>query len=293
MRIYIRVLILLIILLTPLKGWAININTVLSHASKGGLYIQPDEEELKDAMRLMERLFNGKLDEEAKSLSSKIGFKIMEIDSSEGQLVILKEDDDKKRGRGLMIFRLQDYRGFAIEVPHAFTDIHTRKIGLKLFLDGMANAVIFNTVKRKYKMDGVSINADMAHIEESYFTAFARAFARTHPSGYIIQLHGFSKQKRSTPSGRKSDMIISSGRSMGSWASLRIYNCLRKRTDYRISIYPHDVKELGGRTNSVARLLNSMGYNGFVHLEMSGVMRNMLIKDERLYKEFVKCIIKD
>jgi hypothetical protein len=291
MRIYIRYLAILIVLALPLKGEAIGIKDILSDACKYGIYIAPSERELKDVRSLFELLFRGIFDDRARVLSKRVGLRLIEFQYHNEKFIILKEDDDKRRGRGIMIFRPEDYRGFAIQVPHAFTDIHTRDIGLRLFLDGKAKAVIFNTVKRQYTKNEVKINADMTHIGESYFTVFARAFASTHPSGYIIQLHGFLKNKRKTPSGRQSDVIISSARSTASQISVTIYNCLRENMNKVISLYPYDVRELGGRTNTIASALNSMGFNGFVHIEMSRVMRDLLIKDKGIYKGFEGCLI--
>lgn len=292
MRIYIiRLLILLSLFLLPSLSHADDIYKLLMDASRGGEYTIPSGEDLQNAEKLFEHLFKGILDDETKRLSAMIGFIISELDHSGEKLIILKEKDDKKRGRGFFIFRLDDYREFAIQIPHAFADIHTREIGLRLFLDARANAVVFNTVAREYTSDkDQKKEADMAHIKESYFIAFARAFARTHQSGYMVQLHGFSKQKRITHSARQSDMIISSGKSTVSHITMEIYRCLKDSTNLKVSLYPYDVKELGGKTNSTGIILNRMGYNGFVHIEMSMVLRNLLMNNEQTFKKLERCI---
>jgi|Deesub1362A_J573_1020465.scaffolds.fasta_scaffold00412_12 hypothetical protein len=290
MRIYISVLTIITILILPLRGEVSDIEGILSDAFKGGIYIPPTDEELKDAETLLGSLFRGVLNERVEALSRKIGLRPIQI-SHDGERLIILMEDERKTGRGLMIFRLEDYRGFVIQVPHSFTDIHTRKIGLRLFLDSRAEAVIFNTVRRQYSDSGTTVDADMAHIRESYFTVFAKTFAETHPSGYIIQLHGFSRAKRKTPSGRESDVIISSGRSTASSITTTIYRCLKNSMGERVNLYPYDVRELGGRKNSIAGILNEMGFNGFVHIEMSRAIRDRLVNDRSLYRGFEGCLI--
>jgi len=291
MRIYISALIIVTTVILPLGAGASDIGHLISDAFKGGVYIPPEEKELRHAGEVFESLFRGILNEGVKALSRRIGLRPILTEHDGERLIILKEEDDRKTGRGLMIFRLEDHRGFVIQVPHSFTDVHTRRIGLRLFLDTKAEAVIFNTVRRRYSDDGAIIDADMAHLRESYFTVFARAFAETHPSGYIIQIHGFSRQKRKTPQGKESDVIISSGRSTVSYITMTIYRCLKGGIGVGVSLYPYEVGELGGRKNSVVRVLDEMGFNGFVHIEMSRLMRDRLINDKSLYTGFRRCLI--
>ncbi len=49
--------------------------------------------------------------------------------------------------------------------------------------------------------------------------------------------------------------------------------------DGKVKIYPTEVKELGGTTNSQADLMGKQGHDGFLHVEMSLPFRQRL-KDE-------------
>ncbi|GAB4540778.1 MAG: hypothetical protein Fur0020_10110 [Thermodesulfovibrionia bacterium] len=273
---------ILILLLIPSHGYPDEAYKLLMDASKDADYSVPSMDELGDAERLFERLFNGMLDANTRRLSSALGLKLMELRQGGNDLVVIKEEDDKRMGRGFFIFRMGSHKGIAIQIPHAFSDIHTRKIGYRVFLDTNAHAIAFNTIKRD--------KADMAHIENSYFIAFAKAFAKTHPSGYVVQLHGFSKGKRVTASGKRADVIISPGRAVTTPITMGIYNCLKDGMDVEVSLYSHEARELGGKKNSTGVTLSRMGYDGFVHIEMSKELRDTLIKDEDRLKGLERCI---
>jgi len=285
LRAYYKIGLIISIALLPLSSDGHSrdiIYDLLMDASKGGMYSPVSDLELKDAERLFVKLFDGVIDDEARRLSSSLGFKLIEIGGKEKRMIILKEDDDKKRGRGFFIFRQGSHNDTALQIPHAFTDLHTREIGMRVFIDTPAHAISFNTIRRS--------EADMAHLEKSYFIAFATAFAMTHRSGYLVQIHGFSKEKRVTSSGRGSDIIISSGRAETTSIIMKIYRCLKEGMDGRVSLSPSEVKELEARTNSIAERLNRMGYDRFVHIEMSKELRETLKKDKMALEKIERCI---
>lgn len=278
----VRLLILSLVLPLTSATYPDEIYKSLMDASKGGEYSQPSDDELRDAESLFISLFKGIVNDETRRLASMIGLKLMELKQDGESLIVIKEDDNKKNGRGFFIFRVNNHNDIAIQIPHAFSDIHTRKIGYRLFIDTNAHAIVFNTIKRD--------KADMAHIEKSYFTAFATAFAKTHSSGYVVQLHGFSKDKRVTATGKRTDIIISSGKPVTTPIVMKIYNCLKDSIESDVSLYSYEARELGAKRNSTGITLSRMGYDGFVHIEMSKELRDALIKDKQRLEGLERCI---
>ena len=144
---------------------------------------------------------------------------------------------------------------------------------------------------RSFKDRGNVVNADMAHLPQSYYRAFSQAFAAVFPAGHILQLHGFAKQKRTTSAGARADIIISSGTNPPSPVVLATGGCLKQRlTGREVYIYPQDVLELGGVTNTIGHSLRDVGHAGFIHLELSKQLRERMIRQGELRRIVLDCL---
>lgn len=256
----------------------------LDTAIRGGDYRPSDPAELARAERLFRLLAAGTAPidviEEIYALA-------LEIEDT-GEFVIVSEREDARRGRGFFVFRRHG-RGDVLHIPHGFFDEMTRDIGLALFTDGRFAAAAWNTVPRHYERDGARINADLAHLPDSWFTAFARATAHTWPHGRSLQIHGFDPAKRRSPAGADSALILSDTTEAPPPALRAVRDCLARRLDRRVALYPQDVRELGGTTNIQAQTLREAGYRGFLHIELDPTLRRALRDTPAARTAFLAC----
>lgn len=287
---FIRFLILLFIFL---NASALHAETAVErflNESKGGSYNQSSAAELRKAEELFGYLFKGKLNDDVQKQWDKLNFKIVRMKDGGEEFIILEEKETHKRGRGFYLFRQTNYKELAIQSPHSVDDLFTGEITLELVMEGKFVSAAWNTVPRSYVNDGRNESSDLAHLKESYFTAYARAFARAYPSGNLIQLHGFVKEERRSKRGLETDIIISSGSKIPGSRAEQIDRCLGKDVAGMSSLYPVEIKELGGSTNTTGIALRKMGYNGFVHIELSKQMRMLLKDDKKIKTSFRGCI---
>ncbi|MES2354534.1 MAG: hypothetical protein V4568_09035 [Pseudomonadota bacterium] len=259
-------------------------NTLFS-AARGGRYIAPAADEIRRAEVLFLRLAKGEKSADVTAEAQALALDVR----SEGTLTIVREHEDGKRGRGFFIFR-RDARPYVLQVPHGWTDEMTEDIGMALFREGSFAAAVWNTVPRYYKEKGERIDADMAHLSDSYFSAFTRAAAQAWPSGQSLQIHGFEQGKRKSEAGAKTDMIISNGTRAPSENLRKQWRCLTEKLDRPIALYPDTVTEIGGTANVQGGHLRNLGYDGFIHLEMSHGMRRALRDDAATRAVFLSCL---
>ncbi|MEQ1738798.1 MAG: hypothetical protein ABL884_02740 [Methyloglobulus sp.] len=187
-----------------------------------------------------------------------------------------------KLGRGFFAIKTRSTKNWLLQAPHADSDLYTGKIASRLFLEGEFKAAQWNTVKRSV--------SDMAHTPDTYWQAFTQVFAEQYPDGNIIQIHGYDQAIRKTEVGETSDMILSAGHDAAPLWLQQVASCLKKTFPQRVSLYPLDVKELGGTTNVQGQLLRSLGHHGFLHIEMSKTMRLELLENAEVRKRFLDCL---
>lgn len=257
----------------------------LTEALHGGHYIAAGSDELARAERLFDRLTGGSPPDALRAEMHELGLVI----ERDGPLVIVREREDARRGRGFYVFR-DGARPDVLHVPHGFKDEMTRDIGLALFAEGDFAAAAWNTVPRRYARNGATVDADFAHLPGTWFNAFVRATARAWPRGRSLQIHGFDPDKRRSEAGAAAALILADGTAMPHEALRRQRDCLASRLDHPVALYPDDVRELGGTTNVQGRMLRSLGYAGFVHIELSRSLRLTLRDDAGARAHFLACL---
>ena len=262
-----------------------NLAQQLMLASSEKHFVQPSSDEALRAQGLFLRLFKGDVSEDLKSSWSALGFDL--VDNAESGLTLLIEQPTQRRGRGFFAFRKGNTS--ALQIPHSFKDKMTREIGIALFQQGGFSAVAWNTVPRHFVLNGVSIDADMAHLTDTYFVAFSRAFAQRYPQGNVLQLHGFEQGKRLNNVAKEAAVILSNGTRTPPPVLREIAACLAKKTGANILTYPYDVRELGATTNTIAAALRQEDFDDFFHLEMSGEFRIALLNSVALQKSLLRC----
>lgn len=257
----------------------------LGAASSAKHFVQPAVEEVARAQALFLRVLEGETGTEIQSSWSRLGFDL--VDTQEQGLMLLREKPAQRRGRGFFAFRKGG--GSALQIPHAFKDKMTREIGIALFQQGHFSAAAWNTVPRRFVINGDPVDADMAHLTNTYFIAFSRAFAQHYPQGSILQLHGFEQGKRRHDVARNAAAILSNGTRTPPPALREFASCFAQNTGTSILTYPYDVHELGGTTNSIAAALREENFNRFFHLEMSREFRSAMNQNTTLQKTLVHC----
>ena len=198
-------------------------------------------------------------------------------------------------GQGLYVIRVKGGGDILLQAPHSFHDLKTGNIAIKMMRENSIRALAINTVSRRYTTsEGRKYNADMAHLAESLFVAISRAFANVYSDGKIVQLHGFNAAKRAQKRQREPrlEIIISNGTRAVSQRLILQKACLDKVFSIHSHVYPLDINELGGTTNSIGRAVRQMGFSYFEHIEMSLPVRQKLNRSEEMRRGLFECISK-
>ena len=172
----------------------------LRKESRGYKYLAPTPGELKTAKRLFQHLLAGERNlARVIPLCRELGLDLILVKENGEELLVLMELESARRGRGFYVFRQSRFRPCMLQIPHTFHDLHTGTIGRHLFAESDIAVAVWNTVARSEVVAHSTKKSDLAHLDTSYLQALTAAFARIHPMGLVVQIHGFSKEKRSSP----------------------------------------------------------------------------------------------
>lgn len=290
-RLFLCCLLVSVVTLTVSPARGQSLYGLFKDAACCGRFVMPSHDELAEARLMFELLLAGKKDTKAFArLLGSLGMEMIAVTGRNASLAVIREKEERKTGRGFYIINEQTDAPRYLMTPHAFTDIHTGRIAIKLAELGGFTLVALNTEKRYVTENGVKFNQDLARLSGTYFTALSRAMAKltTHPE--IVQLHGYGQAKRKTAEGRETDVIVSSGQRILRPAARRLADCLLDAIPCMVRAYPDEVSELGGTTNVTGKIVRKAGQDGFIHVELSKPLRNRLYKDSKLLQEFNRCL---
>lgn len=251
-------------------------------------YLTPTAKALEQAASLFAEELAGK-----PGAWQTLGMQRTVLDDSGGALI--DEPAQQRQGRGLYALRGGAYSGgqpwpWLLQAPHSKDDAHTGVLTRQLFTEGAMQAAMWNSVGRHTAADDGG-EADLAHLERSYWQAMTQAFAARHPQGRIIQLHGFDADKRKTDAAQGLDMIVSAGQRLPPQWVRQTAQCLKTNlVPYAVGLYPDAAQELGGTRNAQGILLRNLGHQGFLHVEMSLALREKLVKDQPLRHALMDCL---
>lgn len=204
--------------------------------------------------------------------------------------VLIAEPEGACAGRGTYWLREAGVP-IALTAPHRGYDRHTGSLAAALFMETGARAAAWNSAPRRAS-ENCANALDLAREEKHPFTAFALAFAKSHPQGLVVQLHGFDGDRRESLAASKAAMILSDGTNAPSARLLDLADCLSLAFAPReVLVYPHQTGELGALSNAQGQLLRAGGFGGFVHLEISADMRAALVADEALRGKLGECLV--
>ena len=248
--------------------------------NRGVDYSAPSMAELAATRELFVRILRGERGRGLEDQARSAGWRIRSEAQDGGDLIVVSEAPDAIRGRGLYAFFSQGRH--ALQAPHVPTDGLTGEILLEYAQDRLPRALAWNTVPRR--------RGDMAHLADTDFIEFSRAFALAHPNEKIIQLHGFDAEQRETAAASGSGAIVSATHRRPSNELRLAVRCLRDQVEPATRLYGEDVRELGGTTNTVAKALRADGYENFIHLEAALPLRERLLKDSTQRRALFLCL---
>ncbi len=273
--------------LAPAEKQLKNLRKLLREASQARSYTPATQAELQQVSELFLRLCKEAHPANLQKDAQRLQMEILEL----GDWRILQEQAQAQRGRGFYVFRASGMQHI-LQVPHSFKDEITREIGLALFAEGPFAAVAFNTVPRDFvDLEGREINADMAHLENTYFLAFAKTAARALPNGKTLQIHGFNQAKRKTAVQAQADIILSAGHKQAPASLQTSQHKLAANLHTKVNLYADNLRELGATTNVQAQALRAQGYLHFIHVELSRPMREQLREDKEARQQLLQNIL--
>lgn len=257
--------------------------------------------DLRRAESLFEALFGGTELEQQTADWQSLGMAISTQNLVGGETVyLLSPRTPERQGAGYYLFRRDNLTipegttEVLLQAPHQFHDRHTGHIAVQMFSEHPARALVLNSAHRKRiaNRNSLATNPDLAHNANTLLMSFTRGFIAAHPRGRVVQVHGFNAKKRKTAVGRNAQVIVSGGANWPTALSTQVADCLAQ-AQTNVYLYPRDVSELGGTTNSTAIWLAMIGNDQFLHLENSSKMRENLLNNLRVRNLFWSCLSKD
>ncbi|HED51923.1 MAG TPA: hypothetical protein ENI83_00050 [Gammaproteobacteria bacterium] len=259
---------------------------MLWKAARDGHYLTPGSIELQQATALFKRELLGDASPQLQQAWQALGWQRTGIQLAGHTCQVLHESAGRREGRGFYLFCTQVNSRTALQAPHSFKDLQTGYIALAMANSARFRVVAWNTVPRYSEDEKGRHDADLAHLTESYFTALTRALATDDSIEHVIQLHGFSRQKRNGD-GKNAAIILSNGTRQPDPSLLSLASRLRETLDVNTRVFPYDIRELGALTNRQGRLLREAGHTGFIHIELSSEMRKQLRNDKQTCRIFL------
>jgi len=266
------------------------------NSGKGGFYKPPSTKEIVTATELFERIFKGEAIKSMKDDWHSLGMNITQIKRGTKTFIVIHEEPNKLVGHGFYVFcKGSETRNIVLEMPHRYFDTKTGIIGYKLMLSGYFAAASWNTVHRYQTPNDTPTSSDMAHVTNSYFNAFTKAFASSMvKKSILIQLHGFSNKKQPSKLGKAAAVVLSEGTNTPSWRFLSLAGKLKKAMPSPVYIYPEDkIRSLAALNNVSAEdiLISAKKDQVFMHFEMNVKTRSQMVKNKSLRKKFIDSLI--
>ncbi len=253
-------------------------------------FVQWNNTDLQRAEELFLAMFNGDFKADIFSAWTELGMALTAVGGEQTSVYKLAPTAPRQ-GSGYYLFRSTPSSPIALQAPHQFHDRDTGHIAKLLFFEHSAAALALNSAHR-FRVDNRASNAvyaDLAHNAASPMMAFTRAFATVYRDGKIVQIHGFARSKRDNRFNQRKAFIISGGTRWVTPASSKVANCLSQQFA-DVALFPLDINELGGTTNSMANWLTLIGHKGFIHIEIDAINRKNLLNKRQLRDGFWSCL---
>ncbi|MCA9148834.1 MAG: hypothetical protein KDA92_06030 [Planctomycetales bacterium] len=258
-----------------------DVERLLIQASNVKKFVPATRSDLDQCEELFRRTFVGPRDETLVTDWKVSGWRLRQLSIDGHDVFVVYEDRQHLRGWGFYVIVPDRLPGVALQAPHSFADELSRELALLCMAEGSFATCAWNTVRRD--------RIDVAHQIDHPFSSFTKALIESQPEAYVIQLHGFAQEKRKTPQGTVSDLIISNGDRFPAPAVRKAAVLMQTNFPYgRVRLYPQEINELGATTNVQGELLRQHSSDRFIHFEMSRPLRNKLLSDATARTLFLK-----
>jgi len=258
-------------------------------------YVAPDERQTAAVTTLVRGMLADPPAprDELAAAASAAGF-VLEGWSVDGRRYLAAVEQETRRGGGgAYVVRFDPPAPTAppvpptiLQAPHGFFDLGTERIALEILLSepDWPRALFVNTVHRYLGADGVrrrqqASPADPCHSAQHLLAVATAAALDAHPNAEIIQLHGFGDND-DTVMGPQPAAIVSAGLAEAPTPRSRVLAArLREALGVEVALFPVDTDRLGATTNVQGRVVHARGGAEFIHIEMSGSLRQWLRND--------------
>ncbi len=239
------------------------------------------------------------------------GFRAVEIGGGPALFGVL-ESETRRHGAGAYVLRPSGAR-LVLELPHTSTDEGTLPIGLAVFTETQAAALLMDTahryrgagcvaptseaaddevanpassaaVVREPQLTPPSVAhpcaSDLAHSPSTIFQAAHEALTTRPSARLVVALHGFADR-----SDFPHVVVSAAGTTFDVAPFVRAY-----RAEFPMLVigqYPSDVGQLGGTRGVQARHLQSLG-RPMMHIELSRTVRDELVQNPDARTRFAR-----
>lgn len=255
-------------------------------------YLKPTAEEADSYRGWVGHLSTSALEARLPSEPAPAGFAGRLLDL--GRIWLLAETTGKNRGAGAVALRVSAQVPMVVEVPHSFFDEGTLPLGITIFEELAARALLVNTIhrggpgsdeERIERARGGESESDVAHQPQSFFHQAHLELGRIWPGAHFVQLHGFRDEKVPT-----AKIIISAAGTSAVIAPLA--KALNDAFGVGTArLYPEEVDQLGGTQNAQAQA-NRDESRPFIHIEIAASLRTQMVRQKSLQERFARAVSK-
>ncbi len=171
---------------------------------------------------------------------------------------------------------------YLVQATHAHDDLYTGEI-VKLLMQNPSAA--------KYaSISSVQRHVLDSSVQESLSNSVAANLISQGELAAVIQIHGFSQEKRKSRAAKAANIIISSGDKDSNLLANSIYQCLDNNFE-QVYLFGKNIYELGATENRLVLRLQEKGFDQhFIHIELSLTQRKSLLNNTELLK-FGRCFL--
>jgi len=247
-------------------------------------YVKPSSHEASEFADLASAMSAGDLEEASRSADTLDYTLVWYEDISTGRRLLMAREEEvpartAKRGWGTIVV---DPGGndLIVEVPHPLFDIDTPEVGVELFEETRAKALLLAGTHRYAWADE---RADMAHAPGTPFDA---AHETLLAARFVVQLHGFHAREDD----RYPDIVLSSGVAPAPTGVRSIY---RSMNSAGINVGLFDGR---GRYTDLAGTRNLQGTSTreaggeFVHVELVSHVRTNPVERSRVVETLARAL---
>ncbi len=244
--------------------------------------------------------------DKANELASELDFEVIKLRDGSKSYIVLRETisqlnkgKNELHGGGVYVFRLAGHQKAQfdrkkpvtiVQAPHIRYESGTQYVARSIFEDTDAFALFMNTAHRYVQKSEDRHVSDLAHNRNTYFHTITKAVCKYFRSALVVQFHGYDTGKYKDVD-REISVILSDGSkrlSKGPIFQRIIQRFIGFLGEDAVGIYGANVFRLGGTTNTQGRYIRKYSDDVFIHVEMTGKLRQDFRNREYIRKQFIQ-----